>query len=83
MFEIENPVNMARIILQFGIGVSEHNAKLLLQLDDHPELLDEIIENLSIYQRSVERMLNAPENSVIAFNKEFFEAFKVKLVNSK
>ena len=83
VFEIENPIIMARIILLFGISISEHNAKLFLQLKKKPQKLDEIINNLSIYQRSVERMLNAPENSVVAFDKKFFDAFRDKLVGSK
>jgi len=83
VFNIENPDVMARIVLIFGMSISEHNAKILLQLTNHPEKLDEITNNLSIYQRSVERMLNAPENSVIAFDKNFFEAFKDKLVSPK
>ena len=83
LFNIEKPEVMARIVLLFGMSIAEHNAKLILQLTNHPEKLDEIINNLSIYQRSVERMLNAPENSVIAFDKKFFEAFKEKLVSTK
>ena len=83
VFNIEKPEVMARIVLLFGMSISEHNAKLLLELRNHPEKLDEIINNLSIYQRSVERMLNAPENSVIAFDKKFFEAFKDNLVSPK
>ncbi len=83
VFNIEKPEVMARIVLLFGMSISEHNAKLLLKLRSHPENLDEIINNLSIYQRSVERMLNAPKDSVIAFDKIFFEAFKDKLVSPK
>ncbi len=79
VFNIEKPEVMARIVLLFGMSISEQNAKLILQLKDHPEKLDEIIDNLSIYQLSVERMLNAPLNSVIAFDKKFFEAFRKKI----
>ncbi|MFC1898189.1 TetR/AcrR family transcriptional regulator [Candidatus Cloacimonadota bacterium] len=83
VFAIENPKVMARTILMFGVSIAEHNAKLLLQLNEHPEKLDEMYEHFIIYQRSVERMLNAPEGSVIAFDKKFFKAFGIFLKESK
>ncbi len=83
VFNIEKPEVMAKIVLLFGMSIAEHNAKLILQLTNHPEKLDEIISNLSIYQRSVERMLNAPKDSVIVFDKIFFDTFKNKLVRTK
>jgi AcrR family transcriptional regulator len=82
-FDIKNPTIMARTILLFGMSIAEYNAKLLLQLTEHPEKLDEMYDHFLTYQRSVERMLNAPTNSVIAFDKKFFEAFGIFLEESK
>ena len=75
VFVIEKPKVMARTVLLFGSSIAEYNAKLLLQLKEHPEKLNEIYDHFNIYERSVERMLNAPDGSVVAFDKQFFEAF--------
>ncbi len=83
VFNIDNPEVMARIVMLFGMSIGEHNARLLLQLNEQPEKLEEMYENFAIYQRSVERMLNAPTGSVQAFDKKFFEAFRDKLVSPK
>jgi AcrR family transcriptional regulator len=83
VFDIDNPEVMARTVLLFGMCIAEHNAKLLLQLKDNPEKLEEMYEYFMIYQRSVERMLNAPKDSIIAFDKKFFEAFGIYLKDSK
>jgi len=83
VFEIDNPVIMARTILLFGMSIAEYNAKLLLQLNEYPEKLNELYDHFYIYQSSVERMLGAPKDSVIAFDKKFFAAFGKFLKDSK
>ena len=83
IFDIGDPQATARIVLLFGISIAEHNAKLLLQLKDNPEKIDEMYEHFMIYQKSVERMLGAPRDSFQVFNKAFFKAFKTAYVSSK
>jgi len=83
VFNIDKPEIVAKMILLFGFSMSELNAKLILEMKDNPEKLDDLIDNVKIYQYSVERILNAPENSIIAFTEEFFDAFRENIVNSK
>ena len=83
VFNIDEPQATARIILLFGMSIAEHNAKLLLQLKDNPEKIDEMYEHFLIYQKSVERMLGAPKDSFQAFDKAFFKAFKTAYVSTE
>ena len=83
IFNIDDPQSTARIVLLFGIGLSEYNAKLLLQLKENPEKIDEMHEHFMIYQKSVERILGAPQDSFRAFDKKFIDAFKTAYVSSK
>ena len=83
VFNIRDPKATARIVLLFGISIAEHNAKLLLQLKDNPEKIDEMYEHFMIYQKSVERMLGAPRDSFQAFDKAFFKAFKTAYVSTE
>ncbi|MCD4820088.1 MAG: TetR/AcrR family transcriptional regulator [Candidatus Cloacimonetes bacterium] len=82
VFNIDNPEATARIVLLLGVNIGEHNAKLLLQLKNNPEKIDEMHEHFMVYQKSVERILGAPQGSFQAINKKFFETFRDKLVNS-
>jgi len=83
IFNIDDPQSTARIVLLFGIGLSEYNAKLLIQLKENPENIEEMHKHFMIYQKSVERILGAPQNSFQAFDKAFFEAFKTAYVSMK
>ena len=83
IFDIDDPQATAKIVLLFGIGLSEYNAKLLLQLKDNPEKIDEMYEHFMVYQKSVERILGAPKGSFQAFDKEFIEAFRIAYVSPK
>jgi len=83
VFKIDDPTIMARAVLLFGMSIAEYNAKLLLQLNDHPEKLDEMYDYFHIYQSSVESMLGAPKGSIVAFDKDFFAAFGKFLRDSK
>ncbi|MDA3812802.1 MAG: TetR/AcrR family transcriptional regulator [Candidatus Cloacimonetes bacterium] len=83
VFNIDDPQATARIVLLFGMSIAEYNAKLLLQLKDNPEKIDKMHEHFMIYQKSVERILGAPQESFHAFNIEFFEVFRTAYVSSK
>ncbi|MCK5051925.1 MAG: TetR/AcrR family transcriptional regulator [Candidatus Cloacimonetes bacterium] len=83
IFNIDDPLATARIVLIFGMSIAEHNAKLLLQSKDNPQKIDEMYEHFMIYQKSIERILGAPKDSFQAFDKAFFEAFKSAYVSTK
>ena len=80
-FQISDPEATARLVLLFGISVAEYSAKLLLQLQDNPQKIDELYEHFMLYQNSIERILGAAQGSIQVFDKKFFDVFKT-LYNS-
>lgn len=76
VFRIENPEITARHILLFGTSIASHNAELLQKLKEVPQKIHEVMQNFREYQKSVERILGAPENSIKAFDKAFLETLE-------
>lgn len=73
LFQVENPEITAHHILLFGTAIGSHNAALLMQLDRNPEKIKEVMQNFKEYQKSVERILGAPKNSISVFDVKFLE----------
>lgn len=73
-FIIDDPEITARMILLFGISIASHNAMLLLNLDENPANIQTVLEHFKAYQKSVERILGAPANSIKAFDETFLTA---------
>lgn len=82
LFKIENPQVSARMIQLFGISVATDNARLILQCDD-PDKFNEVLAQLNGYQKAVERILGAPENSIRIFSETFLEALQNYVLSRK
>jgi AcrR family transcriptional regulator len=73
VFCIEHPAVVARMLLQFSSVVSGYNGQLLLQLADNPACIDDVQHHLRFYKIAVERMLGAPQNSMVAYDDALIE----------
>ncbi|MDO9576545.1 MAG: TetR/AcrR family transcriptional regulator [Candidatus Cloacimonadales bacterium] len=71
LFDIEDAAATARMILLFGISIASYNAQLLIDFEKNPENIHQVLNHFKTYQRSVERILGAPENSISAFDETF------------
>jgi AcrR family transcriptional regulator len=77
-FDIEYPEATARIILLFGTSMGEHNAKLMMNLEENPDNINELQKHLNLYQMSVQRILGAPEGSIKIFDEHIINAIMGK-----
>lgn len=64
VFDISHPKETAQMILHLGSAVSDETGKLFVDVNSHPENIQKLILHFDIYQKSVERILGAPENSI-------------------
>jgi len=77
-FDIEHPIEIARIVLLFGTSLGEYNAKLMMSLNKNPDNIEEMKKHFNIYQTSVQRILGAPEGSIELFDEEIVNAIMEK-----
>ena len=77
-FDIEFPEATARIILLYGTSLGEYNAKLMMSLDENPENIEEMKKHFDLYQKSIQRILGAPEGSIEIFDEEIIDAILEK-----
>ena len=77
-FDIEFSEATARIILLYGTSLGEYNAKLMMDLDENPENIEEIKKHFNLYQTSIQRILGAPEGSIEIFDEEIIDAIMEK-----
>ena len=77
-FDIEFPEATARIILLFGTSLGEYNAKLMMNLDENPDYIEEMKKHFNLYQTFIQRILCAPEGSLELFDEEIIDAILEK-----
>lgn len=77
-FNIEHSEATARIILFLGTSIGEYNAKLMMDLDENPENIEEMKKHFNIYQTSVQKILGAPEGSIEIFDEQIVDAIMEK-----
>jgi AcrR family transcriptional regulator len=65
----------AELIFSMALALSESMVKLLLEADRKPENLDKIEKRLRVYERSIERILGAPEGSFSVVERRIIELF--------
>ena len=63
-FDVDYPDEAAEIVLKMAGALSEAIASLLLDNKQNGEVIDPIKHKLVAYERSIERVLGAPENSI-------------------
>jgi AcrR family transcriptional regulator len=65
VFDTKYPEDTAELLLQLGTNLNETVCRLILREDETPQQLSEIIRNkIILYQHAMERILNAPEDSI-------------------
>lgn len=73
-----NPVDeeeTAELIFSLSLNLGESTIKLLLEAEQKPENLDKIEKRLKVYERSVERILGAPEGSFHVVERRIIEVY--------
>lgn len=68
----------AELIFSMSLSLSESMVKLLLEAENVPENLDKIERRLKVYERSIERILGAPEQSFSVVERRIIELFSNK-----
>jgi AcrR family transcriptional regulator len=76
LFKIDDPEITARLILIFGSGIGTLNANLLMDFENNPANLHTVLKYFREYQRSVEKILGAPQGSIEAFDKTFLDTLQ-------
>jgi AcrR family transcriptional regulator len=67
-FDVEDPEEKAAVVLHMGQAFSDAMAQALLTDPRDPELLDRMERKARAYERSVERVLGAPPDSLDLFS---------------
>ncbi len=78
-FNPADEVETAELIFSMSLSLSESTVKLLLEAEKKPENLDKIERRLKVYERSVERILGAPEGSFSVVERRIIEMFSKEM----
>ncbi|MGB2955940.1 MAG: TetR/AcrR family transcriptional regulator, partial [Anaerolineales bacterium] len=78
-FNPADEVETAELIFSMFLSLSESTVKLLLEAEKKPENLDKIERRLKVYERSVERILGAPEGSFSVVERWIIEMFSKEM----
>jgi len=70
---------VSSLIMAMGFHLNETIVRMLLHAGDNPETFDVIERKLKTYERSVERLLGAPEGSFMVGDRSYIEMFKVEV----
>jgi len=76
VFHIDDLEETAEMIFAMSYQSNETTTALLLELDQKPENMDKIERKIRYLERSVEKLLGAPENSIAFGGRELIELFK-------
>ena len=74
-FNPADEIETAELIFSMSLNLSESTVKLLLEAEKKPENLDKIERRLKVYERSVERILGAPEGSFSVVERRILEMY--------
>lgn len=76
-FDIEDPPEVARIVMQLGYVEQETLIEALqwAQEKDPREAMNALTKRMIAYERSMERLVGAPTNSLRVFDRAFLERF--------
>lgn len=70
LFAVDSPTETAEIVLNLGIALSESVVYTLLANEEWSPLLEPMMAKIHAYERSIERVLHAPEGSLVLINRE-------------
>jgi AcrR family transcriptional regulator len=71
-----DPRETAEIIFMIAFSVNEIFVELLLEAEEKPGNIDLIEQKIKIFEKSVERLLGAPEGSFRMVERKYIEIFK-------
>ncbi|UCH93953.1 MAG: TetR/AcrR family transcriptional regulator [Candidatus Aminicenantes bacterium] len=76
-FHPQYPRETAEIIFIMAFSMNEIVVELLLQAEEKPENIDLIEQKIKVFEKSVERILGAPEGSFRMVERKYIEIFKL------
>lgn len=77
-FNPENPREAAEIIFMISRNINEIVVDLLLQAEEKPGNIDKIEQKIKAFEKSVERILGAPEGSFRMVERKYIEIFRLE-----
>jgi AcrR family transcriptional regulator len=69
LFAADSPTEAAEIVLNLGIALSESVIYTLLATEERSALLEPVMAKIHAYERSIERILRAPEGSLVLIDR--------------
>jgi AcrR family transcriptional regulator len=69
LFAADSPTEAAEIVLNLGIALSESVIYTLLATEERAALLEPVMAKIHAYERSIERILRAPEGSLVLLDR--------------
>lgn len=70
------PEDAGEMVYRVAMGFTDMVARLLLDLDQHPENVEVLEQKLALYQDAIERVLGAPRGSIRIVDETFMQALK-------
>jgi len=77
LFHPLDPGDTAEIIFMMAFSMNASVVELLLQADEKPGNIDIIEQKIKVFEKSVERILAAPEGSFRMVERKYIEIFKL------
>jgi len=82
VFNTLSPHKAARLIFELAQILSDSTAKLLLEMDENPEIIEKLKKEIDIYEDGIERIIGAKKGSINIVDrrviKNILEKFKIK-----
>jgi AcrR family transcriptional regulator len=82
VFNTPFPRKAARLIFEVAQILSDSSAKLLLEIDENPEIVEKFEKEIDIYEDGIERIIGAKKGSINIVDrralKNILEKFKIK-----
>lgn len=76
LFHPPDPRETAEIILMMAFSMNANVVELLLQAEQKPGNIDLIEQKIKFFEKSIERLLDAPEGSFKMMERKYIEIFK-------
>jgi len=82
LFNTPSPHKAARLIFELAQILGDSTAKLFLEMDENPEVVEKIKNEIELYENAIERIIGAKKGSINIVNrsalKNLLEKFKIK-----
>ena len=82
VFNTPSPHKAARLIFELAQTLGDSTAKLFLEMDENPEIIEKFEKEIDIYEDGIERIVGAKKGSINIVDrsmlKNLLEKFKIK-----